>query len=114
MFEWDEADFYDDDPLVRFNAHQLAKGRPPIGHSFPPREAWEIREELLRERRKVTIRLPRGWHLIWRRGDGIVSLFGPEPHGLAYVVVRRRPITFNGKPIAGRLDFPRRKTNRSL
>lgn len=24
---WDDNDFYSDDPLVRFNAHQAAKGR---------------------------------------------------------------------------------------
>lgn len=24
---WDDADFYSSDPLVRYNAHQAAKGR---------------------------------------------------------------------------------------
>jgi hypothetical protein len=27
---WDDMDFWSDDPLVRFNAHQAAKGRPGL------------------------------------------------------------------------------------
>ena len=27
---WDDADFASDDPLVRFNAHQAARGRSPM------------------------------------------------------------------------------------
>lgn len=27
---WDDEDFYSDDPLVRYNAHQAAKGRPQM------------------------------------------------------------------------------------
>lgn len=113
MFEWDDADFYSDDPVVYTNAHLRSKGRPPIGHTFPARERWEVLEDLQRERRKVTIRLPFGWHLIWRRGEGIVSLFGPKPHGLAYLVIRRHPIYSyfeSKKPIAGRISFPRHRS----
>jgi hypothetical protein len=27
---WDDNDFYSDDPLTRFNAHQAAKGNPQL------------------------------------------------------------------------------------
>lgn len=27
---WDDADFFSNDPLVRYNAHQAAKGKPQL------------------------------------------------------------------------------------
>ena len=39
---WDDDDFMSADPLVRFNAHQAAKGRSPMGD---PDVAWKAVRE---------------------------------------------------------------------
>lgn len=100
---WEDTDFESDDPLIRFNAHQAAKGRPTVGGFFKKR--WEIAEEARLEQLTVRLRVPFcRYDLVWRRGLGIVSLFPRYPDvGFAIFVIRR-----HGK----RLDFPRRSSRR--